>query len=370
MNLVLTAISAATLPFVYMAGMSMRKKLFPISWVVQARTADLATIVEENVTGVRVVKSFAPRTTSSAFARAGQAGCSGSSVKQVTNQATYGSMMQNPAAGEHGLLLLYGGYLVIGGTLTVGAILAFNAYVLMLQAPFMMLGFLMMMAQRAAASAGRIFEILDEVPDIAEHAGAVDLISPLGDVEFRGVRFGYADGPDVLNTFELHLWPGETVAMVGRTGCGKSTTARLIPRFYDVREGAVLIDGTDVRKFTLASLRSNIGLVLDEPFLFSESIRDNIAFGRPDASFEDIEDAARAAGADGFIRALPDGYDTVIGERGYTLSGGQRQRIAIARTLLVNPPILILDDATSSVDVQRELEIHGALRTLMRGPHH
>jgi ATP-binding cassette subfamily B protein len=165
----------------------------------------------------------------------------------------------------------------------------------------------------------------------------------------------------------LHLRPGETVALVGRTGSGKSTVSRLIPRFYDVTGGSLRVDGLDVRNLTLASLRSHIGMVTDEPFLFSESIRDNIAFGRPDASFDEVEAAAIAAGAHDFILELSDGYDTVIGERGYTLSGGQRQRIAIARTLLVNPRILMLDDATSAVDAQREFEIHGALRTLMRG---
>ena len=186
-------------------------------------------------------------------------------------------------------------------------------------------------------------------------------------MEFRDVEFSYGTGSAVLRDFSFHLRPGETVALVGRTGCGKSTVSRLIPRFYDVTSGAVLVDGNDVRDLTVVSLRSHIGMVTDEPFLFSESVRDNIAFGRPDAQFDDVEAAARAAGAHDFILELSDGYDTVIGERGYTLSGGQRQRIAIARTLLVNPRILMLDDATSAIDAQREFEIHGALRTLMRG---
>ena len=363
----LALVAVITLPLVYFTGLNMRSKMFPISWVVQARTADLATIVEENVTGVRVVKSFAAEPQQISLLERAAQRLLWAANKQVDIRAQFSPLMQNFPRVGLAMVLLYGGHLVINGEVTVGALLAFNSYVLMLQAPFMMLGFLMMMAQRAAASAGRIFEILDEKPAIDEHPGAVDLLSPMGDVEFRGVRFGYASGPDILTDFNLHLWPGETVAMVGRTGCGKSTAARLIPRFYDVRDGAVMIDGTDVRQFTLASLRSNIGLVLDEPFLFSESIRDNITYGRPGATFEEIEAAAIAAGADGFVRALPQGYDTVIGERGYTLSGGQRQRIAIARTLLVNPPILILDDATSSVDVQREQEIHGALKTLMKG---
>jgi ATP-binding cassette subfamily B protein len=265
------------------------------------------------------------------------------------------------------LVLLFGGYMVIHGTLGVGAILAFNAYLLMLQAPFMLLGMIVMMGQRAAASAARIYEILDEEPTVVDRPGAVDLVASRGDVRFAGVEFGYGDGPTVLDHLDLHLRPGETVALVGRTGSGKSTVSRLLPRFYDARAGQVLVDDHDVRDLTLASLRAQIGIVLDEPFLFSVSIRDNIAYGRPDAPLDEIQAAARAAGADGFITELPEGYETVVGERGYTLSGGQRQRIAIARTLLVNPPILILDDATSAIDVQVELTIHHALRTLMQG---
>jgi ATP-binding cassette, subfamily B, bacterial len=228
---------------------------------------------------------------------------------------------------------------------------------------------IIMMGQRAAASAGRIYEILDEEPTIVDRPGAVDLIACEGDIRFDDVRFSYAgpDGAPVLSGFDLHLRPGETVALVGRTGAGKSTVARLLARFYDAEAGAVLVDGHDVRDLTMASLRSHIGIVLDEPFLFSVSIRDNIAYGAPGAPAADVEAAAVAAGADEFVRSLPEGYETVVGERGYTLSGGQRQRIAIARTLLVNPPILVLDDATSAVDVQVEQEIHGALRVLMEG---
>jgi len=247
----------------------------------------------------------------------------------------------------------------------VGAIVAFNAYLLMLQAPFMMLGQLVMMGQRARASAERIFEILDEQPSITERSEAVELHDVDGRVEFDHVRFGYADGPDILTDFHATLAAGETVALVGRTGSGKSTVARLLARFYDVRDGSVRVDGHDVRDVTLPSLRATVGLVLDEPFLFSVSIRDNIAYGRSDASLDEVIAAARAANAHEFITALPEGYDTVVGERGYTLSGGQRQRVAIARTLLVNPPVLILDDATSAIDVHVEAEIHDALERLL-----
>jgi ATP-binding cassette subfamily B protein len=255
--------------------------------------------------------------------------------------------------------------MVLDGHLNIGGILAFNAYLLMLQAPFMMLGQLVMMGQRAKASAERIFEVLDESPDIVERPGAFDLANVKGTLDFNHVRFEYANGAEILVDFDAHVEAGETVAIVGRTGSGKSTVARLVTRFYDVSDGSVLVDGTDVRDATLSSLRENVGVVLDEPFLFSVSIAENIAYGKPDASTEDIEAAARAANAHEFIDRLPDGYATVIGERGYTLSGGQRQRIAIARTLLVNPPILILDDATSSIDVHIEAGIYEALRTLL-----
>jgi ATP-binding cassette subfamily B protein len=226
---------------------------------------------------------------------------------------------------------------------------------------------LVMLGQRASASAKRIYEILDQQPTIVDADGAIDLDRCEGDVRFSDVSFAYRDNPPVLEHFDLHLKPGETVAMVGRTASGKTTVSRLLPRFYDVDAGAVEIDGHDVRALTLASLRHQIGVVLDEPFLFSASIRDNIAYGRPEATLQEILEAARTAGAAEFIEALPEGYDTVVGERGYTLSGGQRQRIAIARTLLVNPPILVLDDATSAIDVKVEMEIHAALRELMRG---
>jgi ATP-binding cassette subfamily B protein len=263
------------------------------------------------------------------------------------------------------MVLAFGGIMVINGHLAPAAILAFNAYLMMLQAPFMMLGQLVMMGQRAKASAERIFEILDEHPEVVERPGDYDLLDVAGAIDFDHVRFGYGADADVLADFDVHIAPGETVALVGRTGSGKSTVARLITRFYDVSDGVVRVDGHDVRDVTMDSLRHNVGVVLDEPFLFSVSVFENIAYGVPNASPEAVEAAARAAAAHDFIMELPDGYATVIGERGYTLSGGQRQRIAIARTLLVNPPILILDDATSAIDVHVESTIYDALATLM-----
>ena len=366
-HFLLALVAVIPLPFVYVTGKKMRNGMFPVSWIISSRQADVATIVEENITGTRVVKSFAQekaQVDQLAFAaqRLRWAG-----TLQVDIRAKWSPFMQNIPRVGLAAVLLYGGWLVLEGDVTIGTILEFNAYVVMLQAPFMMLGFLMMMGQRAAASAGRIFEIVDEPEDVVDRPGAVDLAKPEGDVLFDGVSFRYADGPLVLEQFTLHLAAGETVALVGRTGSGKSTVARLLPRFYDVEGGAVRVDGIDVRDLTIDSLRAGIGLVLDEPFLFSETIRNNIAYGRPDASEDDVIRAATAAGVIEFVDKLPDGFDTVVGERGYTLSGGQRQRIAIARTLLVNPRILILDDATSAIDVQVEHEIHGALKTLMEG---
>jgi ATP-binding cassette subfamily B protein len=367
MHVLLTLVAAISLPFVYQTGLSMRKRLWPISWMMMARAADIATIVEENVTGTRVVKAFAAEPAQvSLFERAARRQ-RWAAVQQVNNQAQYGPIMQNLPRLSSALLLLYGGHLVINGDLSFGAFVAFNSYAVMLQVPFQMMGMLMMMAQRSAASAQRVLEVLDQQPTVVDRPGSFDLVSCEGDVKFDHVGFAYEGHQPVLRDFSLHLAPGETVALVGRTGSGKSTVARLIPRFYDITDGGMLIDGHDVRDLSQKSLRSHIGLVLDDPFLFSESVFENIAFGRPDASMEDVVEAAKAAGADDFIRNLGDGYASIIGERGYTLSGGQRQRLSIARTLLVNPRILILDDATSSIDAQREFEIHEALKTLMRG---
>jgi ATP-binding cassette subfamily B protein len=366
-NVALAFVALSTMPFVFIAGIRMRQQMFPVSWVIQARLADVATVVDENIQGVRVVKSFAAENEQLKVLTGSAKRHEWANIEQAEIRSRFAPLIENlPRLGQ-ALVLLYGGYLAINGDATIGDIAAFNAYVLMLVPPFRQLGFVMMMGQRAAASAQRIYEVLDEQPDIVDRPGAVDLVECRGAVQFDAVGFGYANGTPVLDDFTLGLLPGETVALVGRTGTGKSTVARLLARFYDVTGGAVRIDDRDVRDITLSSLRHHIGMVLDDPFLFSVSIRDNIAYGKPDAPFDEVEAAAIAAGADEFIRDLPDGYDTVVGERGFTLSGGQRQRISIARTLLVNPPILVLDDATSAIDVQIEQQIHAALSRLMAG---
>ena len=364
-HVLLTLVAVSTLPLVYVYGVKLRNVMFPLSWIVQGRLAEVATTVEENVTGVRVVKAFAGEDRQIAQLAHQARRVRWAAVQVADARARYAPLMENLPRLGMALTLLYGGYLAIDGTVTVGTIITFSSYVLLLQAPFRMLGFFMMMSQRAAASASRIFEILDTPPEITDRPGAVDLVDPRGAVELDHVRFRYSDdGDDVLDDFELRVSPGETVALVGGTGSGKSTVARLLLRFYDVQGGAVRIDGHDVRDLTMASIRHHVGVVTDEPFLFSASIRDNIAYARPDATDEEVEAAARAANAHGFVTELAERYQTVLGERGYTLSGGQRQRIAIARTLLADPAVLVLDDATSAVDVRVEAEIHEAIERL------
>ncbi len=365
-NLVLALIAMTVMPILYVVGIKMRRVMFPISWITQARLADVATIVDENINGVRVIKSFAQEEAEINRLADAAERVAWAYIKDAQIRGQWSPWVQNLPQLGLALVLTFGGLMVIHGHLGVGAILAFNAYLLMLQAPFMMLGQLVMMGQRAKASAERIFEVLDEKSEIQERPGAFDLDHVKGELDFKNVNFAYSNGAEILKDFTAHIEPGETVALVGRTGSGKSTVARLVTRFYDVSDGAIEIDGHNLRDLTLTSLRSNVGVVLDEPFLFSISIRDNIAYGQPEASMEAVMAAAVAANAHEFIAQLPEGYDTVVGERGYTLSGGQRQRIAIARTLLVNPPILILDDATSAIDVHVEAEIYRALRSLLK----
>jgi ATP-binding cassette, subfamily B, bacterial len=369
-NVPLTLVTMVSIPLTLVFGIIMRKRIFPVSWLIQARLADVGTIVEENVSGVRIVKSFATEQSELDNLAGAADRLQWGYIKDANIRGTWAPMVENLPRAGLAVILLYGGVLALNGGLgtvghAVGLLFTFQSYMLLFQPPFRQLGMVIMTGQRASASAQRILEILDTPPEVVNQPGAVDLTECHGHVEFQDVTFSYADGPPVLSHFDLDVWPGETIALVGRTGAGKSTVARLVNRSYDVTGGELLIDGEDVRHLTLESLRSHVGIVLDEPFLFAVSIRDNIAYGRPTASQEEVEEAARAAEAHHFIMELPEGYETVVGERGYTLSGGQRQRIALARTLLVNPPVLILDDATSAIDVQVEQRIIAALRRLM-----
>jgi len=255
----------------------------------------------------------------------------------------------------------------VHGSLTIGQFVAFNLYVVMLIMPLRMLGMWIGQAQRATASGERIFEVMDEPEEINERPGAQPLPEGDGRIDFERASFEYSPGRPVLQDIELDVPAGRTVALIGHTGSGKTTLTSLVARFYDVSSGRVAVDGVDVRDVTLTSLRGAIGLISQDPFLFSDTVRANIAFGVADATDEEVEAAARAAQAHEFIERLPDGYDTVIGERGITLSGGQRQRVAIARALLVDPRILILDDATASVDATTEAKIRTGLRGAMEG---
>jgi ATP-binding cassette subfamily B protein len=269
-----------------------------------------------------------------------------------------------PALAQAGVLLV-GGIMVVHAanpTDTLATVVRFSVILLMLVQPLRQLGTWIGQAQRATASGERIFELIDAPLDVSDPPGAIELPAGPGRVRFEHVSFGYTEERPVLRDVTLELEPGSTVALIGHTGSGKTTLATLVPRFYDVRGGAVTVDGADVREVSLESLRREIGVVSQDPFLFSATVRENIAFGRPDASLEDVQEAARLAQASGFIEALPEGYDTVIGERGITLSGGQRQRIAIARALLLDPRILIFDDATASVDATTEAQIRQGLR--------
>ncbi|MEV6876032.1 ABC transporter ATP-binding protein [Amycolatopsis sp. NPDC051128] len=364
MSPVLTLIALVVTPAVGIIIARSRKRLFPATWSAQQRAADVAQQVEETVTGVRVVKGFGQetrevskleRTARKLFAERLRA-----AKLSATPTATTAAL---PAAGQVAVLGI-GGVLALNGAITLGTFLAFATYLATLIGPARMLSGLVVQAQLTRAGAERVYELIDAQPEVVDSPDARPLpAGPLG-VELDGVRFGYTRSEPVLAGLSVTAHPGETLALVGTAGSGKSTISLLLPRFYDVHAGAVRVGGLDVHDVPLRQLRQAIGVVFEEAFLFSSSIRDNIAYGRPDASDEEIVAAARAAEADGFIRALPDGYDTLVGERGLTLSGGQRQRLGLARALITDPRILILDDATSAIDTVTEAAIHDTLRSV------
>jgi ATP-binding cassette subfamily B protein len=362
---VLALISLVILPLLVLGAYRMRTRLYPATWDVQQRTGDVAQVVDQAVTGVRVVKGFGQERREFDRLSESASGLYGSSMRSIRLQARYQPLLESiPSFGQVGVLAL-GGWLALHDKITVGTFLAFASYLVLLINPARLIARMLSAAPQARAGAERIFELLDTTPAVTDAPGAYHLPELRGEISFDAVRFGFWRSEPVLDGFDLRIAPGEVVALVGASGSGKSTAALLLSRFHDPQEGAVRIDGHDVRDVTLASLRSQIGMVFEESFLFSESLRDNIAYGRPDATDEEVEAAARAAEAHEFILRLPEGYDTVVGERGLTLSGGQRQRVALARALLADPRILVLDDATSAVDAKVEESIHATLRRVL-----
>ncbi len=361
----LTLVSLAAMPFLIWAVTQFATKVRPTFRQVQEQMAKLTSVLQENVTGVRVVRAFAREEHEIEKFDGQNRTYYDKNLKSVRLQAYYGPLM-NFVSGVMGTLVLwFGGYEVINGHLSVGSWMAFNTLLIQLIMPVRMFGWLVSLFQRAAASGQRIFEVLDTKSEVADLPDATDLPPVKGHVRFENVHFSYDKRTPVLEGINLDAEPGQTIAILGATGSGKSSVINLIPRFYDPTKGRVLIDGHDIRQVTMDSLRRQIGIVLQETFLFSSSIKDNIAYGKPNATMEEIIEAAKAAHIHDFIVSLPQGYETVIGERGVGLSGGQKQRVAIARALLMEARILILDESTSSVDTETEYAIQQAFAKLM-----
>jgi ATP-binding cassette, subfamily B, bacterial len=366
-NVLLAVFALGALPLLSIAAARFSHRLHPVSLQLQNELGDFSGVVEESVAGVRVVKGFGTEARQEAQLAV--------EADQVMDRALAGARLRAnflplvdflPALALV-IILGYGGHLVLQGQLQIGDLVAFNSYILYLLWPLRLVGMLLAQAARSSAAAGRIHELLVTDAAVADPAHPSALPpNGGGELAFEGVSFAYGQGPPVLDGFNLVVHPGEAVAVVGATASGKTTIARLLPRFYDVDAGRVVLDGVDIRELRLRELRRAIGIVFEDTFLFTDSVAENIAFAEPDASMDLVRNAARLAGADEFIDRLPNGYDTLIGEHGYSLSGGQRQRVAIARAVLADPRVLILDDATSSVDPTKEHEIRAALREVMR----
>ncbi|RFA14380.1 ABC transporter ATP-binding protein [Subtercola boreus] len=362
----LALVALVVTPLLVLISYRMRARLLPATWDAQQREGDVAQMVDEDVTGVRVVKAFGRERREIDRMIGTSSSLYGSEMRAVRIQSRFQPLLEAvPTLGQVAVLA-FGGWLALNNQLTIGTFLAFSAYVSQLMAPARQLAGILTVGQQARVGIERIFQLLDQRPAIVDAPAAVPLPAGGGAIDFTGVRFFYgaegSGGAPVLDGFDLHIRAGERVAIVGPSGSGKSTVAALVSRFYEPDAGTVSVDGIDVRQLRLASLRRQVGVVFEESFLFSSTIRANIAYGRPGATDAEVEAAARVAEAHDFIGRLPLGYDTVVGERGLSLSGGQRQRIALARAILYDPRILILDDATSAIDAKTEERIHRGLQ--------
>jgi ATP-binding cassette subfamily B protein len=363
----LALIALAITPLIVAVAYRYSHVSHPVLREVQQRLGEVATVAEESIVGVHVVKAFAQEDRRQEQFERASGSVFDETVRAFRQRAIYVPLLSFLPLLAQGAVLLAAGRMVVSGSLSVSEFFVFNLLLAMLIVPLRSLGMWIGQAQRATASGERIFEVMDEPEGVEDKPDATELAPGPGEIHFEHVGFGYAEGRPVLEDIDLVLAPGRSVALIGHTGSGKTTLAALVPRFYDATEGRVLVDGVDVREVTRRSLRREIGVISQDPFLFSATVRENIAFGILDAGDELIEQAARAAQAHEFVEELPQGYDTVIGERGITLSGGQRQRLAIARALVIDPRILILDDATASVDATTEARIRAGLAEAMRG---